>query len=162
MDKPPTQSELKALPHLPLEGVRIVAVEQYGAGPWGTMHLADMGAEIIKIENPNTGGDVARSVPPYTIDRDSVYFQSFNRNKKSITLNLQSPRANEILHPLVARDYVLLKRVEISTIHYVSLVMARTVRGHLLRGKMLWRRLSLALLVWWVVVMLRFGLCCMD
>ena len=101
MDKPPTQSELKALPHLPLEGVRIVAVEQYGAGPWGTMHLADMGAEIIKIENPNTGGDVARSVPPYTIDRDSVYFQSFNRNKKSITLNLQSPRANEILHPLV-------------------------------------------------------------
>ena len=49
----------------PLAGVRILAVEQYGAGPWGTMLLADLGAEVIKIENPETGGDVARGVPPY-------------------------------------------------------------------------------------------------
>ena len=94
-----SEYELKRQP--PLDGVRIIAIEQYGAGPWGTMHLADMGAEIIKIENPNTGGDVARYVPPYTIDQDSVYFQSFNRNKKSMTLDLQHPRAAEVLHPLV-------------------------------------------------------------
>jgi crotonobetainyl-CoA:carnitine CoA-transferase CaiB-like acyl-CoA transferase len=85
----------------PLEGVRIVSVEQFGAGPWATMMLADMGAEIIKIENPATQGDVARYVPPYTVDQDSVYFQSFNRNKKSITLNLQHDDVNQILHPLV-------------------------------------------------------------
>lgn len=89
-------------PRLPLEGVRIISVEQYGAGPWGTMFLADLGAEIIKIENPETGGDVARYVPPYTGTQDSVYFQSFNRNKKSITLNLQHPESKAILHKLVA------------------------------------------------------------
>ena len=64
--------------NLPLEGISIVAVEQYGAGPWGTMILADLGAEIIKIENPHTKGDIARYVPPHTVDEDSIYFQSFN------------------------------------------------------------------------------------
>ena len=47
---------------LPLENVRILAVEQFGAGPFGTMHLADLGAELIKIEDPSQGGDVARYV----------------------------------------------------------------------------------------------------
>ena len=89
-------------PRPPLTGVRIIAIEQYGAGPWATMLLADLGAEIIKVENPETGGDVARYVPPYTGKQDSIYFQSFNRNKKSITLNLGHPRAQEVLHPLVA------------------------------------------------------------
>jgi crotonobetainyl-CoA:carnitine CoA-transferase CaiB-like acyl-CoA transferase len=86
---------------LPLEGVRLISVEQFGAGPWGTMMLADLGAEIIKIENPDTQGDVARYVLPYTIEGDSVYFQSFNRNKKSMTLNLRHPRTKEVLHPLI-------------------------------------------------------------
>ena len=88
--------------HPPLYGVRIVAVEQFGAGPWGTMLLADLGAEIIKVENPGTQGDIGRYVGPYTVEQDSLYFQSFNRNKKSITLNLQHPRVREVLHPLVA------------------------------------------------------------
>lgn len=85
----------------PLNGVRIVAVEQFGAGPWGTMLLADLGAEIIKVENPRTRGDIGRYIPPYTVEQDSLYFQSFNRNKKSITLNLQHPRVREVLDPLV-------------------------------------------------------------
>ncbi|NKB68116.1 MAG: CoA transferase [Candidatus Latescibacteria bacterium] len=89
--------------NLPLAGVRVLAVEQFGAGPWATMMLADLGAEIIKVENPATGGDVARYVTPYTGDQDSIYFQSFNRNKKSLTLNLQHPRVEEILHPLAAK-----------------------------------------------------------
>ena len=88
--------------HLPLEGVRVIAAEQFGAGPWGTMMLADLGAEVIKIENPETGGDVARYVPPYKVAQDSLYFQSFNRNKKSMTLNLQHPRGQEILQGLAA------------------------------------------------------------
>ena len=61
-----------------------------------------MGAEIIKVENPDTGGDVARYVPPYTGDQDSIYFQSFNRSKKSITLNLKHPDAKGVLHRLAA------------------------------------------------------------
>ena len=76
-------------------------MEQFGAGPWATMMLADLGAEIIKVENPETGGDVARYVPPYTAEQDSVYFQSFNRNKKSMTLNLQHPGGRKVLHRLV-------------------------------------------------------------
>ena len=76
------------MPQLPLTGIRILSVEQYGAGPWATMMLADLGAEVIKIENPRSDGDVGRYVPPYTGEKDSIYFQSFNRNKKSITLHL--------------------------------------------------------------------------
>ena len=88
---------------LPLQGVRIIAVEQYGAGPFGTQHLADLGAEVIKIENPNDGGDVGRSVGPHFFGpADSHFYQSFNRNKKSLTLDLKKPEGQEVLHRLVA------------------------------------------------------------
>ena len=88
---------------LPLAGVRILAVEQYGAGPFGSMQLADMGAEVIKIENPREGGDVSRSVGPYFLgDGDSHFFQSFNRNKRSFTLDLRAAGAREVWHDLVA------------------------------------------------------------
>jgi len=87
---------------LPLEGFRILAVEQYGAGPFGTMLLGDLGAEIIKIENPADGGDMARAIGPHFLDSgDSEFFQSFNRNKKSLTLNLKTPEGRETLHDLV-------------------------------------------------------------
>jgi crotonobetainyl-CoA:carnitine CoA-transferase CaiB-like acyl-CoA transferase len=86
---------------LPLAGVRIIAVEQYGAGPFGTQHLADLGAEVIKIENPNDGGDVGRAVGPhYFGPGDSHFYQSFNRNKKSITLDLKNPGGQEALRRL--------------------------------------------------------------
>ncbi len=89
---------------LPLAGLRIIAVEQYGAGPFGTQHLADLGAEVIKIENPNDGGDVSRGVGPhYFGEGDSHFYQSFNRNKKSITLDLKKPQGREALRRL-ARD----------------------------------------------------------
>lgn len=87
---------------LPLAGLRILAVEQYGAGPFGTQHLADLGAEVIKIENVDQGGDVGRLVGPYFFgEGDSHFFQSFNRNKKSITLNLKSDEGRADLHGLV-------------------------------------------------------------
>ena len=88
----------------PLQGVRIISVEQYGAGPFGTMQLADLGAEIIKIENASEGGDVGRHVrhPDDPLPRgDSMFHQAFNRNKRSITLNLKDPAGQEILHRLV-------------------------------------------------------------
>jgi crotonobetainyl-CoA:carnitine CoA-transferase CaiB-like acyl-CoA transferase len=85
---------------LPLEGIRILAVSQFGAGPYSTMALAELGAEVIKVEDPSVGGDVSRSVPPYAIKHDSLYFQSFNRNKKSLTLNLKSKEGREIIEKL--------------------------------------------------------------
>lgn len=87
---------------LPLNGVRVLAVEQYGAGPFGTMFLADQGAEVIKIENPNDGGDMSRAVGPYFFaPGDSEFFHSFNRNKKSLTLDLSRPEGKTVLHDLV-------------------------------------------------------------
>ncbi len=87
---------------LPLAGVRIIAVEVYGAGPFGSAHLADLGAEVIKVE-PRAGGDVSRAVGPFFLGQDdSVFFQSLNRNKKSLTLDLKHPRGKEILAKLAA------------------------------------------------------------
>ena len=87
---------------LPLEGVRVLAVEQYGAGPFGTMFLADQGAEIIKIENPNSGGDFARDVGPFFFTPDdSEFFHAYNRNKKSLSLDLSQPEGMVVFHDLV-------------------------------------------------------------
>jgi crotonobetainyl-CoA:carnitine CoA-transferase CaiB-like acyl-CoA transferase len=86
---------------LPLADVRILAVEQYGAGPWATLQLADLGAEVIKIEDPAARGDVGRYVPPYQEGEDSLFFETFNRNKKSVSLDLRHPAATEVLHDLV-------------------------------------------------------------
>ncbi len=87
---------------LPLSGVTVLAVEQYGAGPFGSMFLADMGAEVIKIENPAEGGDVGRYVGPHLFGPgDSHFFQAFNRNKRSITLNIKSQDGMRIFRDLV-------------------------------------------------------------
>lgn len=66
------------------------------------MQLADLGAEVIKLENASDGGDMARRVGPYFVDGESQFFQSLNRNKKSVTLNLKTQQGREILHRLVA------------------------------------------------------------
>ena len=77
---------------LPLAGLRVLAVEQYGAGPFGTAYLADLGAEVIKIENHKDGGDVGRQVGPHFFGPgDSHFFQTFNRNKKSIDARPEAP-----------------------------------------------------------------------
>ncbi|GLP96323.1 CaiB/BaiF CoA transferase family protein [Paraferrimonas sedimenticola] len=87
---------------LPLSGVRIIAVEQYGAGPYGSAYLADMGAEIIKIENPKTKGDISRQTGPYFLgENDSYFYQTFNGNKKSLSLNLKSEQGWQVFERLV-------------------------------------------------------------
>jgi crotonobetainyl-CoA:carnitine CoA-transferase CaiB-like acyl-CoA transferase len=86
----------------PLAGLRILAVEVYGAGPFGSAHLADLGAEVIKIE-PLQGGDVSRGVGPHFLgEGDGHFFQSLNRNKKSLTLDLKHARGREVFLRLVA------------------------------------------------------------
>ena len=97
---------------LPLAAVRVVAVEQYGAGPFGTMFLADLGAEVIKIENPSDGGDISRDVGPYFFeDRDSYFFHALNRNKKSLTLDLSRAGSKEVFHDLEIRRASCRERV---------------------------------------------------
>jgi crotonobetainyl-CoA:carnitine CoA-transferase CaiB-like acyl-CoA transferase len=86
---------------MPLEGLRILSVSQFGAGPFGTMTLGDLGAEIIKIEDPSAGGDVCRGMGPAHRADDSLYFQCFNRNKRSLLLNLGTPEGQAIFHRLV-------------------------------------------------------------
>jgi crotonobetainyl-CoA:carnitine CoA-transferase CaiB-like acyl-CoA transferase len=93
---------------LPLEGLRILAVEQYGAGPYGSTHLADMGAEVIKIEHRPSGGDMARGVGPYLLgEHDSHFFQSLNRNKRSLTLDLKHPAGRGVFEKLVGTAHGL-------------------------------------------------------
>ncbi|MEM6626781.1 MAG: CoA transferase [Pseudomonadota bacterium] len=89
--------------HKPLKGVRILSVEQYGAGPYGTMLLADLGAEVIKIEDPARGGDVSRCVGPFMLgDQDSEFFQTFSLGKKSVALDLKSKEGRGVFERLVA------------------------------------------------------------
>jgi succinate---hydroxymethylglutarate CoA-transferase len=93
---------------LPLEGLRVLALEQYGAGPFGTQFLADLGADVIKVESPADGGDMARGVGPHRVDgagesAASLFFQAFNRNKRSMTLDLRKDEARGVLHDLVRR-----------------------------------------------------------
>jgi crotonobetainyl-CoA:carnitine CoA-transferase CaiB-like acyl-CoA transferase len=92
---------------LPLAGIRIVAVEQYGAGPFATMYLADMGAEVIKVEPPATGrapgGDSSRQSGPFFLaENESHFFQTFNLGKKSIVLDMKQAEGREVFERLVA------------------------------------------------------------
>lgn len=86
----------------PLEGVRVLAVEQYGAGPYGTMLMAELGAEVIKIEAPSMGGDVSRQTGPYFLgDGDSQFFQTFSRSKSSVALEIKTPEGRGDFERLV-------------------------------------------------------------
>lgn len=85
----------------PLEDIRIIALEQYGAGPFGSVHLADLGAEVIKIEDPASGGDIGRYVPPHQEDEDSLFFEVFNRNKRSLSVDLTTAAGRSVFEDLV-------------------------------------------------------------
>ena len=90
---------------LPLADVRILAFTQLGAGPFGLMMLSDLGADVVKVEDPTTRGDEARRVPPFNdaAAEDGLYFQSLNRGARSITLDLRVAEARDVLHRLVGR-----------------------------------------------------------
>jgi crotonobetainyl-CoA:carnitine CoA-transferase CaiB-like acyl-CoA transferase len=92
-----------------LQGVRILTLEHYGAGPYGTQLLASLGAEVIKIEVAATGGDVSRTAGPFLLgEGDSEFFQAFSRSKKSVALDLKTPLGRIAFHRLVrASDAVV-------------------------------------------------------
>ncbi len=90
----------------PLSGIRILDLSQLLAGPYGTMIMADLGAEVIKIEKPGEG-DLGRGMPPHFFHGESVYFISINRNKKSLTLNLKAREGLDIFYRLVGASDVV-------------------------------------------------------
>jgi crotonobetainyl-CoA:carnitine CoA-transferase CaiB-like acyl-CoA transferase len=95
----------------PLQGLRILAIEQFGAGPYGTTFLSELGAEVIKIENAN-GGDPARYTGPRLLGAaDSEYFQSWNAGKKSITLDLKSEAGREAFEALVVESEAVINNL---------------------------------------------------
>ncbi len=85
----------------PLQGVRILEMSQAIAGPVAARTLGDLGAEIIKIEQPEVG-DMSRRIGPHFLSGESAYYLNFNRNKKSVTIDLRVPQGREVLHRLVA------------------------------------------------------------
>ncbi|XP_069317719.1 succinate--hydroxymethylglutarate CoA-transferase isoform X4 [Eulemur rufifrons] len=85
----------------PLEGVKILDLTRILAGPFATMNLGDLGAEVIKVERPGTGDDTRTWGPPF-VGTESTYFLSVNRNKKSIAVNIKDPKGVKIIKELAA------------------------------------------------------------
>jgi crotonobetainyl-CoA:carnitine CoA-transferase CaiB-like acyl-CoA transferase len=99
-------------PTLPLAGIRVLTFENFGAGPFGSMYLADLGAEVIKVENREQGGDATRGMGPYFLgEHDSHFFQTFNLNKKSVTLNLKLDEGQEAFRRLVRKADVVMNNL---------------------------------------------------
>ncbi len=90
----------------PLEGVRVLDLTTLLAGPYGSMILADLGADVIKIEIPGKG-DLVRSMPPHFVGETSAYFFAFNRNKRGLALNLKDEEGYRVFLELVKRSDVV-------------------------------------------------------
>ena len=103
----------------PLEGIRVLDLTRILAGPYATMLLGDLGAEVIKIEQPGTG-DESRNFGPFKNDF-SLYFMSVNRGKKSLTLNLKTPRGIELFLELVKGSDILVENFRPGTMKKLGL-----------------------------------------
>ena len=96
----------------PLAGLRILTLEHFGAGPYGSMLLAGLGAEVVKIESPASGGDYSRRFGPHLLgEADSQMFQTFNRGKQSLCLDLKAPGGREKLQQLAAEADALMNNL---------------------------------------------------
>ena len=110
----------------PLKGIRVLDLTRVLAGPYCAMLLGDMGAEVIKIEEPDRGDDT-RGWPPFA-SGESTYFMSVNRNKKSVTLNLKAPEGRELLKRLAKKSDVLLENFRTGTMEKLGLGYATLSR----------------------------------
>lgn len=102
-----------------LSDIRVLDLSRVLAGPWATQILADLGAEVIKIERPGTGDDTRGWGPPYLKDtegrdtREAAYFLAANRNKKSVTLNVSTPEGQEIIRQLAAQSDIFIENYKV-------------------------------------------------
>jgi formyl-CoA transferase len=99
-----------------LEGIRVIDLTRVLAGPFCTMLLGDLGADVIKVEVPGRGDDTRQWGPPFTPQGESAYFLSANRNKRSLTLNLKSEQGLNILRELIAGGDVLIENFRAGTL----------------------------------------------
>jgi len=106
----------------PLSHIRVLDLTRVLAGPWAAQNLADLGAEVIKIERPGTGDDTRSWGPPWWRDsagketRESAYFLSVNRGKKSVTLDLSRPEGQRIARALAAKSDVLIENYKVGAL----------------------------------------------
>jgi glutaryl-CoA transferase len=111
----------------PLTGVRVLDLSRVFAGPWATQALADMGAEVIKVERPGRGDDSRGLGPPFLLDQEgrdtaeSAFYLSANRNKKSIALDLSQPRGQEIIRQFAAISDVVVENFKVGTLSRYAL-----------------------------------------
>src|ERR1700736_3879137 len=103
----------------PLTGIRVVEVGNFMAVPFCGMQLADLGADVIKVENPR-GGDLTRAAGPF-IDGESSNFIRLNRNKRSVALDLKNPHGKALFHRLVASADVLIENLRPGTMDDLGL-----------------------------------------
>ncbi len=104
----------------PLEGIKVLELSRTLAGPFCSMQLADMGAEVLKVENPELGDETRSYIPP-EIKGESTYFMSLNKNKKAITLNLKTEEGQRIVKKLVAESDVLVENFRNGTMEKFGL-----------------------------------------
>jgi crotonobetainyl-CoA:carnitine CoA-transferase CaiB-like acyl-CoA transferase len=106
----------------PLSHIRVLDLSRVLAGPWASQNLADLGAEVIKVERPGAGDDTRGWGPPWLKDgagkdtKESAYFLSVNRNKKSVTLDLSKPEGQAMARELAARSQVLIENYKVGTL----------------------------------------------
>src|SRR5215813_3087860 len=99
----------------PLDGVTVLDLTRVLSGPYCTMLLGDMGARVIKIEQPGKGDDTRAWGPPF-LDGESAYFLSINRNKESVTIDFKQPAGRELLGALITRSDVLVENFRPGTL----------------------------------------------
>jgi len=112
----------------PLTGIRVLDLTRVLAGPFCAMLLADMGAEVIKVEEPGKGDDT-RSWPPF-VGGEATYFMSVNRGKQSLTLNLKAPEGRDILRRLVRKSDVVLENFRTGTMDKLGLGYAALAKAN--------------------------------
>jgi formyl-CoA transferase len=106
---------MNSVPKPLLEGVRVLDLSRVLAGPYCTMMLGDLGADIIKIEAPGSGDDTRHWGPPFAPGGESAYFLCINRNKRSLTLNLKSEQGRKILKELIQQSDILVENFRVDT-----------------------------------------------
>ena len=119
-----------------LEGIRVLDLTRVLAGPWATQNLADLGAEVVKIERPGQGDDTRKWGPPFVRDRegrdtpDAAYFMAANRGKKSVTLDIAGAEGQEIARRLAAQSDVVVENFKVGDLARYGLDYARLRQGH--------------------------------
>ena len=99
-----------------LAGIKVVDLSRVLAGPSCSQTLADLGAEVIKIERPNIGDETRHWAPPTFADGTSAYFATVNRNKRSVTLDFTKPQGQEILKALIKEADVLVENFKVGNL----------------------------------------------